>query len=155
MNGTMIHYRSRTLCVQGEPFSRVYFLDIDNRRGTGKRAARINRKCWDNLVAVSPAMEACVRKARQLAGVSGNLCILGEKDTDRGALAEALFNTSARSGAPLIELDVSLISPESARAYLIGQEDIHGVTRGILEMANGGGSSFAITGRHQPRCRIL
>ncbi len=139
MNGTMVHYRSRTLCVQGEPFSRVYFLDIDNRRGTGKRAARINRKCWDNLVAVSPAMEACVQKARQLAGVSGNLCILGEKDTDRGALAEALFNTSARSGAPLIELDVSLISPESARAYLIGQEDIHGVTRGILELANGGG----------------
>ncbi len=139
MNGTMVHYRSRMLSAQGEPFARVYFLDIDNRRGGEKRSVRMNRKCWDNLVATSPAMEACVQKARQLAGVSGNLCILGEKDTDRGGLAEALFNASARSGEPLMELDVSLLSPESARAYLIGQEDIHGVTRGILELANGGG----------------
>lgn len=85
MNGTMVHYRSRMLSAQGEPFARVYFLDIDNRRGGEKRSVRMNRKCWDNLVATSPAMEACVQKARQLAGVSGNLCILGKKDTDRGA----------------------------------------------------------------------
>lgn len=95
-----------------------------------------------------------MQKARQLAGVSGNLCILGKKDTDRGGLVEALFNASARSGEPLMELDVSLLSPESARAYLIGQEDIHGVTRGILELANGGGVTCGITGRHPRRCRV-
>ena len=104
-------------------------------RGIGRAEAEI--------VGSSPALQAALRKVRQVAPVETTVLLTGETGTGKELIARAIHEGSPRSGRPLVKMNCGAIPQGVVESELFGHE--RGAFTGALqrrigrfEVANGG-----------------
>jgi DNA-binding NtrC family response regulator len=74
------------------------------------------------LIVRDPAMQACVRRAEQVAGSEASVLISGESGTGKEVLARHLHRRSRRSGGPFVALNCAAIPENLLESELFGHE---------------------------------
>ncbi len=74
------------------------------------------------LIVRDPAMQACVRRAEQVAGSEASVLISGKSGTGKEVLARHLHRRSRRSGGPFVALNCAAIPENLLESELFGHE---------------------------------
>ncbi len=98
---------------------------------------------FGNVIYTSPAMEAVLEGARQVAGTNATVLLLGESGTGKELVASAIHYASPRSEKPLIKVACAALPENLLESELFGYERgaFTGAAErkiGRFEMANGG-----------------
>jgi formate hydrogenlyase transcriptional activator len=98
---------------------------------------------FEHIVGASPALQAMLRKVRQVAGVETTVLLTGETGTGKELVARAIHDGSPRSGRALIKVNCGAIPQGLVESELFGHEK--GAFTGALqrrigrfELADGG-----------------
>ena len=104
---------------------------------------RVERLTFDRIQTREPAMEACLRLAREVAAHDVPVMILGENGTGKNLLAQAIHTASPRRDAPFTVVNCSALPEQLIESELFGHErgaftSADRRTQGKFELANGG-----------------
>jgi DNA-binding NtrC family response regulator len=107
------------------------------------RSERLLRRLTPDLVAESPAMQAALAAARQVAPTDATVLLLGESGTGKSQLARFIHYQSKRASAPLVEVHCAALPETLLEGELFGYERgaFTGATQrkaGHLAAADGG-----------------
>src|SRR3569832_2351738 len=96
-----------------------------------------------DLVGTSQALQAARGVIEKSAPTNSRIFISGPSGSGKGLAARLIHQRSPRAGAPFVEINCSLYSPEEVQVVLFGREarEISGTLRtevGALERAHGG-----------------
>lgn len=97
-----------------------------------------------NLSAWSPAMRACLNRARQFAATESTVLITGESGVGKELMAESLHNGSRRRSQPFVAINCAALPLTLLESELFGYEEgaFTGARRGgkpgYFELAHGG-----------------
>ncbi|MDL2226738.1 sigma 54-interacting transcriptional regulator [Deltaproteobacteria bacterium OttesenSCG-928-M10] len=95
-------------------------------------------------VAASPAMRACLKRARQFAASGGTILITGESGAGKELLAQSIHNGSARRAQAFVAINCAALPLTLLESELFGYEEgaFTGAKRGgkpgYFELAHGG-----------------
>lgn len=90
---------------------------------------------FDRLVGGSEAMQAAIRRLRQVAAHDATLLIKGESGTGKELAAEAVHQASRRRSGPFVIVDCSAIARNLIEAQLFGHE--RGAYTGAVQSREG------------------
>lgn len=76
--------------------------------------------CFDNIVALSPAMERVIERARITASTDVSVLILGETGTGKEMLARAVHEASPRAQMPFVGVNSAALPRDLAESELFG-----------------------------------
>ncbi len=99
--------------------------------------------CFESIIAVSPAMERVLERARLAAGSEASVLILGETGTGKEMLARAIHQASPRARMPFVPVNSGALPRELVESELFGFRrgaftGAHADTPGIFSAASGG-----------------
>lgn len=103
--------------------------------------ARYNFK---DLVGQSKLMQKTIQFAKKIANSASDVIITGESGTGKELFAQAIHNTSNRSGGPFVALNCASLTSSLVESELFGYEDgaftgaRKGGKTGLFEIADGG-----------------
>ncbi|MCX7934853.1 MAG: sigma-54 dependent transcriptional regulator [Planctomycetota bacterium] len=97
----------------------------------------------DTFIAISPAMQECLRQAREAARTDASLLITGETGTGKTLLAQAIHNASGRKDKPCVVIPCTALPDSLLESELFGHEKgaftgADTPRKGRFEMAEGG-----------------
>jgi len=130
-----------------KPFSmdelRLRVGRLAGQRTAEARSARLLARLAPDLVAESPAMQAALAAARQVAPTDASVLLLGESGTGKSQLARVIHYASRRAAGPLVEVHCAALPETLLEAELFGHEKgaFTGATQrkaGHLAAADGG-----------------
>jgi propionate catabolism operon transcriptional regulator len=113
-------------------------------RAHSYRRTRTARYTLDQLVAVSPAMQALVQRCRVLAQSEAAVLISGESGSGKEVVAQGMHEASARRQHPFVATNCAAFPESLLESELFGYEEgaFTGARRhgkaGLFEAANGG-----------------
>jgi transcriptional regulator with PAS, ATPase and Fis domain len=99
---------------------------------------------FNDIIAVSPAMQDTVHIAKKLAKTDLNILIYGESGVGKELFASAIHNESLRNRGPFVAINFSALSEDLVESELFGYEEgaftgaKKGGKLGIFEQANQG-----------------
>jgi len=101
------------------------------------------RHGFDNIIGVSPAMEAVFQKVRQVAPTRATVLLTGESGTGKEMIASAIHYNSPRRKNRFIKLNCGALTPTLLETELFGHEagaftDARRQKIGRFELAHGG-----------------
>jgi len=102
------------------------------------------RYTFAQIIGESPAIQQCLRQARQVAASHSTLLIYGETGTGKELFAQSIHNASPRYGGPFIAINCGAIPASLIESHLFGYEAgaFTGARKegqqGLFEQANGG-----------------
>jgi len=113
------------------------------QRETERRSERLLARLTPDLVAVSPAMQATLAAAQQVAATDATVLLLGESGTGKTQLARYMHYRSKRADAPLVEVHCAALPETLLESELFDHEKgaFTGATErkaGHLAAADGG-----------------
>jgi DNA-binding NtrC family response regulator len=76
--------------------------------------------CFENIVALSPAMERVMERARMAAATDASVLILGETGTGKEMLARAVHAASPRARMPFVAVNSGALPRDLAESELFG-----------------------------------
>ncbi len=99
--------------------------------------------CFESIIAVSPAMERLLERARLAAASDASVLILGETGTGKEMLARAIHQASPRARMPFVPVNSGALPRELVESELFGFRrgaftGAHADTPGIFSAASGG-----------------
>lgn len=99
--------------------------------------------CFESIIAVSPAMERLLERARLAAASDASVLILGETGTGKEMLARAIHQSSPRARMPFVPVNSGALPRELVESELFGFRrgaftGAHADTPGIFSAASGG-----------------
>ncbi|MCG0238813.1 MAG: sigma 54-interacting transcriptional regulator [Firmicutes bacterium] len=111
---------------------------------TRKMVRRLESKyTFDDIVCISPTMQAAVEQARRAAETPATVLLRGESGTGKELFAHAIHNASGRTGS-LVRVNCAAIPDQLLESELFGYADgaftgaRKGGKRGLFEEAEGG-----------------
>ncbi len=101
------------------------------------------RYTFENIVAVSDAMQTIFKTIRKVAPSQATVLIAGESGTGKELIARAVHYNSRRSRAPMVEVNCASIPPTLIESELFGHEKgaftgAYRTQKGKFETAEGG-----------------
>ncbi len=117
---------------------------------------------FQDLIAVSPAMQEILTTVRRVAPTEANVLILGENGTGKEVIARAVHRLSSRAAQPFVTVDMGAVSDTLFESELFGHvkgafTDARADRAGRFETASGGTLFLDEIGNLPPRlqARIL
>ncbi len=117
---------------------------------------------FQDLIAVSPAMQEILTTVRRVAPTEANVLILGENGTGKEVIARAVHRLSNRAAQPFVTVDMGAVSDTLFESELFGHvkgafTDARADRAGRFETASGGTLFLDEIGNLPPRlqARIL
>lgn len=111
---------------------------------TNKYVGNTAHAWFDDILGNSPILKRLLKEAKAIALTNHHIMLLGEKNTGRNAIAQAIHNFSLRSSFGFVQVDVSTLSNEKLEETLWGysQNENSNLRKkskpGAFEFANGG-----------------
>ncbi|MGD0263173.1 MAG: sigma-54 dependent transcriptional regulator [Verrucomicrobiota bacterium] len=99
--------------------------------------------CFENIIAVSPAMERALERARLAAATNASILIVGETGTGKEMLARAIHQASPRARMPFVALNSGALPRELVESELFGVRrgaftGAYADAQGMFSAASGG-----------------
>lgn len=171
LDDELVQYRNHSFLVTakileqfGKPAGTYYnFRDITYIR---RLEQKLNRRLtdsgfmpqygFDDILTISPVMEACVRLARRYAGSELPVSIAGESGTGKELLAHAIHRASRRHAQPFVAFNCAAVPESLLESELFGYEAgaftgaLKGGKAGLFEQADSGTIFLDETGDMPP-----
>lgn len=99
---------------------------------------------FSDIIATSPAIKDCIKKAKRMALTNHPVLITGESGTGKELLAQSIHQYSARAQHPFIALNCASLSKDLLESELFGYEEgaftgaRRGGKKGLFELAQNG-----------------
>jgi len=75
---------------------------------------------FSDILTCSPAMQACVDKAKRYSRVEGSILIIGETGTGKEIFAQSIHNASDRKNEPFVAVNCAALSEQLLESELFG-----------------------------------
>jgi transcriptional regulator with PAS, ATPase and Fis domain len=95
---------------------------LASQRTAEARSERLLQRLTPDLVAESPAMQAALAAAKQVAPTDATVLLLGESGTGKSQLARYVHYHSKRASAPLVEVHCAALPETLLEGELFGHE---------------------------------
>jgi two-component system NtrC family response regulator len=119
----------------------VYVAELEREYRAIQERAR--PEAFEDMLGVSPQMQAVFAFVRKVATTSAPVLILGENGTGKEMVARALHHRSAQRGGPFVPINCNAIPENLLESELFGHEKgsftgAHALRKGLIESAAGG-----------------
>jgi two-component system response regulator GlrR len=126
-----------------KPVDKQQLIDYVERAMKVTAVSRSDEEWSNEIITRSPAMEACLRQARMVAGTDTRVLITGESGTGKELMSRAIHRASERRAGPFVAINCSAMAENLLESELFGHEKgaftgAHRSHKGLFQAAEGG-----------------
>lgn len=128
VNGTQVFITSQPVMVEKSGYVTLLTIHMvdhiqreesEIRKELAKKGL-VAHYTFENILTRSPAMQACIDKAKQYSRVEGSILIIGETGTGKEIFAQSIHNASDRKNEPFVAVNCAALSEQLLESELFG-----------------------------------